>query len=323
MIYLVTASKDSSVYTLYANRNTGVDEVLTISKAYTSNNELDIARSFIQFDINSLPSHVTASSTILQLNSSQTLRLPISFSLYAYPVTSSWNAGLGIFSEDTTQSGSITWNLQPEIYYGISSSAYYGYNINKDTEFDIKTIYNYWTSSANYGLVLTHTSSVESSSLDYGYIKFYSKESNVYKQPLIRIGWDDQQYLTGSLSLIGDNEVLIKSKELKSYYLSGTKSKIKLVVRDKYPVKTFTKSFSYLSSSALPQDSYYSIIDVITKNTIIPFSPYTKISCDGTGSYVKFDTSNFPTHRALRLEFKLDRDGVTEYYQDDLTFMIK
>jgi hypothetical protein len=171
--------------------------------------------------------------------------------------------------------------------------------------------------------MLSHTSSVESSSLDYGYLKFYSKESNVYKQPLLVIGWNDQEYLTGSLSLVGNKELLIKSKELKSYYLEGKLNKINLTVRDKYPVKTFSNSFSYLTSSALPQDSYYSIIDVITKNTIIPFSPYTKVSCNSTGNYVKFDSTNFPTYRPLRLEFKLDRDGVSEYYQDDLTFMIK
>jgi len=323
MIYLVTASKDASAYELYPRRNTGIDELLSVSKAYTSNNESDIARSFIQFDINSLPSHVTASSTILNLNSSQTLRLPISFSLYAYPVSSNWNMGLGIFTEDTDQSGSLTWNIQPTIDYTLSASLYYGYTTTKDVSLDIKNIYNYWTASGNYGLMLSHTSSVESSSLDYGYLKFYSKESNTYKQPLLRIGWDDQQYTTGSLSVVGDNEIIIKTKELKSYYLEGKLNKIKLAVRDKYPIKTFSNSFAYSTSSALPQNSYYSIIDVVTKNIIIPFSTYTKVSCDANGSYVKFDTTNFPTHRALRLEFMLDRDGITEYYQDDLTFMIK
>ena len=53
MIYLVTASKDASVYELYPSKNTGLDEILTVSKAYTSMDESDIARSFLQFDIKS------------------------------------------------------------------------------------------------------------------------------------------------------------------------------------------------------------------------------------------------------------------------------
>jgi hypothetical protein len=323
MIYLVTASKDAAVYELYPNRNTGVDEILTISKAYTSVDASDIARSFIQFDVSSLPSHVTASSTVLHINNVHALNLPISFSLYVHPVTSSWNMGLGVWAGDTTTDGWITWNNQPGVDYTISSSIYFDYDSLDETEVDIKSIYNYWTASDNYGLRISHTSSVETSSLDYGYIKFYSKETNTYQQPFLKIQWDDQVYSTGSLSAVSSNELVIKSKELKSYYLVGKVNKVKLVARDKYPVKTFAKTFTYLDVNALPPNTYYSIVDVITKNRILPFSEYTKVSCDTSGNYVKFDSTNFPTHRPLRLEFMLERDGVNEYYQDDLTFMIK
>ena len=217
----------------------------------------------------------------------------------------------------------LTWSDQPGVDYTISASKAFVYQSLDDLEIDIKTLYNYWTGSGNYGLRLSHTASVESSSLNYGYLKYYSKETNTYQQPLLKLGWDDQVYTTGSLSVVTDQEIVIKTKELKNSYLGGKLNKIRLAVREKYPIKSFSKGFAYASSSALPQSSYYSIVDVITKNTIIGFSDYTKISCDTAGSYIKFDTTNYPTNRPLRFNFMVDRDGIYEYYEDDLTFMIK
>lgn len=322
MIYLVTASKDASVYELTPSKNTGLDEILTISKAYTSVDESDIARSYIQFDVSSLPSYVTASSTILSLHLTQPSELPLNFSIYAYPVTASWDMGVGTWPETINTDG-INWSSQPGVNYNVSASTPFVYRSLDELEMDIKTIYNYWTGSGNYGLRLSHTASVETSSLNYGYLKYYSKETNTYQQPYLKIGWDDQSYVTGSLRLISESEIVVKTKELKNEYLGGRLNKIRLAVREKYPIKTFSKGFAYASSSALPSTSYYSITDVITKNIIIGFSDYTKISCDNSGSYIKFDTTNYPTNRPLRFEFMVNRDGVYEYYKDDLTFMIK
>ena len=322
MIYLVTASKDASVYELYPSKNTGLDEILTVSKAYTSMDESDIARSFLQFDINSLPAYVTASSTILSIHLAKPSELPLNFSLYTYPVTASWDMGIGTWPETINTDG-ITWSSQPGVNYNVSASKAFVYQSLDDLEIDIKPLYNYWTGSGNYGLRLSHTGSVETSSLNYGYLKYYSKETNTYQQPYLKIGWDDQVYSTGSLSLVSDSEIVVKTKELKSQYLGGKLAKLRLAVREKYPIKSFSKGFAYASSSALPQTAYYSITDVITKNIIIGFSEYTKISCDSTGSYIKFDTTNYPTNRPLRFNFMVDRDGIYEYYEDDLTFMIK
>jgi hypothetical protein len=249
-------------------------------------------------------------------------QLPLNFSLYVYPVTASWDMGIGTWPETINTDG-ITWSDQPGVNYTISASKAFVYQSLDDFEIGIKSIYNYWTGSNNYGLRLSHTGSVETSSLNYGYLKYYSKETNTYQQPYLKLGWDDQSYVTGSLSLVSDKEIVVKTKELKSEYLGGKLNKLRLAVREKYPIKTFSSGFAYLSSSALPQSSYYSIIDVITKNTIIGFSDYTKISCDTTGSYIKFDTTNYPTNRPLRFNFMVNRDGIYEYYEDDLTFMIK
>ena len=67
MIYFVTASKDASIYSLYTPLNTGLDEILTVSKHYSRFGERDNARTFIQFDIENVPLYVTASLSLIHI----------------------------------------------------------------------------------------------------------------------------------------------------------------------------------------------------------------------------------------------------------------
>jgi hypothetical protein len=48
--YFLTASKDASVYLQQPNQNTGLDEILEISKVYYGNIK-DVDRSIIKFDV--------------------------------------------------------------------------------------------------------------------------------------------------------------------------------------------------------------------------------------------------------------------------------
>ena len=50
MIYFLTASKDASVYLQQPNQNTGLDEILEISKLYYGQIK-DVSRALIKFDV--------------------------------------------------------------------------------------------------------------------------------------------------------------------------------------------------------------------------------------------------------------------------------
>ncbi len=325
MIHFVTASKDATVYTLYKTKNTGLDEILTVSKHYSRFAEKDDARVYIQFDTENIPSYVTASSVTMDLKLTMAEEMPVSFSLYAYPVTESWNMGIGTFIFTPSNEDGITWNTQPGfVTSSISGSQTFTYQ-SLDVEMNVKSIYDYWTGSTNYGLVLKHSIGAESSSLDYGIMNFYSRETNTINQPLLKLGWDDTSgsFSTGSLSPLSGSSIIVKSKELKPAYYEGGKVKIKVIGRDQYPLKTFSNSFSYLDVKYLPTSSYYAIRDEITKKKIIDFSTYSKINCNSEGNYLVFDTTNFPKNRVYRLLFLIERDGFEEYFEDDLTFEIR
>jgi hypothetical protein len=325
MIHFVTASKDATVYTLYKTKNTGLDEILTVSKHYSRFAEKDDTRVFIQFDLSNIPTYVTASSATMCLKLTEAEEIPVSFSLYAYPVTESWNMGIGTFVYTPSTNDGISWNTQPYILTSsVSSSQPFTYQ-SLDVEMDVKNIYNYWTGSTNNGLVLKHLESIESSSEDYGIMNFYSRETNTINQPLLKLGWDDVSgsFSTGSLSALTASAIIVKSKELKPAYYEGGKVKIKVIGREQYPIKTFSNSFSYLDVKYLPTSSYFAIRDEITKKKIIDFSTYSKINCNSEGNYIVFDTTNFPKNRVYKLLFLIERDGFEDYFEDDLTFEIR
>lgn len=321
MIYFVTASKDASVYSLSPTKNTGLDEILTISKHYNRYEERDNARTFIQFDIDNIPSYVTASNVTLNLNLAQPEELADSYTIYGYPVTESWNMGRGTWPETINTDG-LNWNNQVGVDFNIEVSQSFTY-FGGDAHMNIKSVYDYWTGSNNYGIRLSHISSIEDSGDEYGVLKFYSKETNTFLQPLLKLAWDDSIYSTGSLSQLTDSQILVRSKELRDSYNEGNKIRIKIIGRSLYPTKSFTNTFSYDDIKCLPQTSYYSVREEITKKVLIDFSEYTKISCDSNGNYINLDTSNFPKNRVYRLLFRIVRDGISEFIDDDLTFIIK
>ena len=55
MYYFVTSSIDSGIYLQQPSQNTGLDEVLEVSKVYYGSLK-DISRTLIKFDINGLSS---------------------------------------------------------------------------------------------------------------------------------------------------------------------------------------------------------------------------------------------------------------------------
>ena len=89
-----------------------------------------------------------------------------------------------------------------------------------------------------------------------------------------------------------------------------------------YPIKTFVKQFAYSTSHYLPATSYYQIKDYTSDDIIIPFSDYSKISCDSNGNYINLNLSNWEADRTYKIEFKVTIDGNTQYFDNDITFRI-
>ena len=353
MYHFVTASKDATIYLQQPSQNTGLDEILEVSKTYYGSLK-DIAHSVIKFETTPLSQsiasgEVTMSEADMILKECESSEIPIDYTIYAYAVTQSWEMGIGTRFDDITTDG-VSWNsvntgqdwlsLEEHSsdttgsfngkggtwFTGSFSTQSFSYE-SSDIEMDVKTTMDAWIDGSlpNEGFILKHDTSLENDTNDYGQLKFFSKETNTIYQPKLRIGWDDSLFSTGSLTALTSDDIHVTFKRLKTRYKQGSKPIIRVFGREKYPLKTYTKQYSYTDVYFLPSTSYYQVKDVLTDEIIIPFDDnYTKVSCDSSGNYFKLDLTNWEYNRNYYIQIKIDRDGVIEYFEDkDLTFTIE
>ena len=351
MYQFLTASKDATIYLQQPTQNTGLDEILEVSKTYYGNLK-DIAHTLIKFDTNALSASISNGDVVMEtaeliLRESEASEIPISYTIYAHPISGSWEMGIGTRFDDITTDGAnwssrntgVNWlggeydvdttgsfNGNGGVWYTdpVSSQAFEYQSA--DIEMDVLNVITNWISGSipNEGLIIKYDASNENDTIDYGQLKFFSKETNTIYQPKVRIGWDDSVFNTGSLPELTADDIHVTFKRLKTKYKRGSKPEIRVFGREKYPLKTFTNQFAYNDITYLPSTTYYQIKDVITDEVIIPFSDYTKVSCDGNGNFFKLNLINWETNREFYIEIKVERDGVIEYFSDkDLTFTIE
>jgi hypothetical protein len=210
-------------------------------------------------------------------------------------------------------------------YTIVSASQSFNYET-ADLNMNVKGIVNQWLSGSlpNDGFILKYSSSLENNTSDYGQLKFFSKETYTIHQPKLVISWDDQTIATGSLQPLDvvSNDIVVRVKNLSTNYKIGSTKKLRIVGREKYPVKTFTNSFSYNDIKYLPITTYYQIKDLLSDDIIIPFGEHSKVSCDSLGNFIELNFSNWEVNRTYKLEFKMLSDGDEIYYDDEITFGI-
>jgi len=353
MYQFVTASKDASIYLQQPSQNTGLDEILEVSKTYYGSLK-DIAHSLIKFETTPLSQsiasgEVTMSSADMILKECESSEIPIDYTIYAYAVTQSWEMGIGTRFDDITTDG-VSWNsvktgtdwLSLEEHSADTTGSFNGkggtwftgsYSTqsfsyeSSDIQMDVKTTMDAWIGGTlpNEGFILKHDTSLENDTNDYGQLKFFSKETNTIYQPKLRIGWDDSSFSTGSLTELTSDDIHVTFKRLKTRYKRGSKPTIRVFGREKYPLKTYTNQYSYTDVYFLPSTTYYQVTDILTGEILIPFNnDYTKVSCDSNGNFFKLDLTNWEYNRDYYIQIKTIRDGVIEYFEDrDLTFTIE
>ena len=353
-----TSKYDASIYLQQPEQNAGRDEVLEVGKLYYGSTK-DIARTLIKFDTGSIKSEITSIGTgswqtYLVLRSANSQEIPLEYSIYANAVSQSWTMGTGTKFDNITSDG-VSWKYRDGINtwqdntaggsavftagttgsanaeggtWFITGSATQSFNNEPDDiRMDVTGIIHQWISGSlpNNGFIVRHSIDVENDTLDYGVLKFFSKETNTIYEPKLELVWDDSIFSTGSLSPVtgsAEDDYKVIVTNLKKQYNTNTKIKIRIKGRDMYPLKSFGTTFQYDQVKYLPIESYYQIEDYITNEIIIPFGEYSKLSCDGTSNYFNLDTSTYPINRAYILKLKIVEDGITTIIDDKLIFEI-
>jgi hypothetical protein len=150
----------------------------------------------------------------------------------------------------------------------------------------------------------------------------FSNETNTIFVPRIILSYDDSIYETGSLELAPSTKDILVHPKIKQKYYHGEDVRVELLVRDKFPKPRFSTTSSYLFNYMLPSSSYYSIVDNLSKNVIIEFSEYTKISHENDTNFFNLNVDFLFPKRSYVVKFKIVNNGVINYYTHNYPFFV-
>jgi len=299
---------------------------------------------------------------MLQLYTSNAKNLPSDYTVFAKLLGQNWINGTGTVTSTTTDgltwnypiSGSPWYSSSQNIQIGTSTlyvsgsggggswmfqsasassslglitSESFSYRTT-DINMDITNAVKIWLSGSggaaipNYGFLLQYSDADEANNAVAGYVRFFSRDTHTIYVPRITMYWDNSTFATGSLTPV-DTESFTTYTRVKPTYKDTAVEKIRIFGRDKYPQKSPTNVFPIQTVKYLPSTTYYTVIDALTDETIIPYDDiYSKVSCDSTSNFIYLDLNGFMPERYYRLELKV-KDGIVEdYITDQIYFKV-
>lgn len=359
MHLFIYPEKDSTIYNDYTKQNTGNDEILEIQNSHVSMSlysDSFYSRALVQFNIDWMSQSIsdgTIGTEKFYLNlklayASEIINDPVY--LYIYPISQSWVEGYGKRFDSPIRTDGVSWIYRDgEVTSSwaqsgsdyISSSAYeitaslfddqntfqedgnYIYEIS-DVRADVTNIVRGWLSGSvtNNGFIIKRSNSEETDIKDRGKLCFYSMNSHTINTPSLEVVWDDSSYSTGSSTEVQLEDAFVYVKNLKDTYNNRSISRIRIGSREAYPTRSFASSNPYSLSKHLPSSSFYSIVDVASNETIIPFGDYSKLSCDSNGNYFNLRMDSFYPERKYKVEIKIISSSLEEIYDDNYTFKV-
>ncbi len=337
-IYKIIPNKDSTIYQDNPRMNTGLDEILEIIPS-----EHLSSRMLIQFDqediekVASLMQNEENPEVLykveLVLYNAFLSNISDSLTLETYPISGSWDMGIGRYKDIPTNYYGVTWEYRKylegnyweqeggdyiEEHVCSSSYNYYG---DLDLKFDVTNIVDLWYENVieNDGFLIKLN---EEDDLHRGAVlKFYSRDTHTIYKPTLTFKWDDSIYEEGD-NKVETYDILMSIGKKEEYDLKSI-PKFNINVTERYPRRAFTVEYLY-KQKHLPQESYYAIKDGHTGEYVIDFDEnFTKISSQEGKSYFNFHTQNLNPNRHYFICIKTTINGSTIVWEDKNSFKVK
>jgi hypothetical protein len=283
----------------------------------------------------------------------------LDYKLSAFPVSQSWDEGVGKFENNPLTTNGASWKNRnyylnsTETTWSNASGNQIDVAINTgswnasqsfssespDVEMNVTDIVNYWLlSGSNDGFLLRFSGSQETNNITLAQLNFFSSKTNTIFAPRLEVRWDDHKYESSSLwnpdsnsgsltaltmSGVADNFLYMKG--LRDSYRETERVKFRVGCRKRYIQKTFSTSVQTITGSFIPRGSgSYSILDVATGESIVPFSAYTSMSCDPTSNYFIQWLNGFYPNRVYKIIYRIKyNDGQEQIYDDGFEFKVK
>jgi hypothetical protein len=239
-VYKIFPTQDTTLYSLYPEMNTGLDEILESSLEVGNKGtpSPQTSRFLIQFDSNEMTdvinNRISGSqwqsnlrcfvADVTALNSDTTIEV--------YPISQSWNMGTGRFAYSPeiqngaswiwrNYQGGITWTTSSYAanstgsysssvnpgggtwYTNYSGSQTFGYYTDKDINIDITGITIQWYSSSldNNGFIVKQKDEFIDNEDIQPKMKYFSIDTHTIYPPCLEFRWVDATFNTGSSTL--------------------------------------------------------------------------------------------------------------------------
>jgi len=363
-VYRIFPESDTFIFSESQKGNAGKDEILEIAGYEDFSGIGRTKRTLIKFSTTEIQNVVNNKIGSNSWNSNVKLYLaeanevPVSFEVYGYPISTTWDNGVGKFgdlpvnksgaswqyrgAEETNawtttgfsagttgsyitgQAGGGTWFTGSA---GIDLEFSQSFALNADLDLNINvtnaTELFYSESISNNGFIFKLSNDLEFNVSRSVQLRFFGVDTNTIYPPSLEFKWDDSSYDTGSLSVLSNSQAQINVKNNKGEYVDEGKQRFRLSAKPTYPARTFTTSSVYLTNYALPTASYWALRDENTEEMIVDFdTSYTKISCDSIGPYFDVHMDGLQPERYYRLLIKTTLDGSTTVVDNKNIFKI-
>jgi hypothetical protein len=116
MIYSIFAQRDATIYEKSVEMNTGIDSLLEISHEQPgSGSKIFNARVLLKFDVSDIQSKINSNKIssnakyYLSLITADVRDIPQEYTVYAYPLSSSWTNGTGRWGNNPITKDGVSW----------------------------------------------------------------------------------------------------------------------------------------------------------------------------------------------------------------------
>ena len=357
-VYKLFPSQDATIYSRYPYKNTGLNEILSVSIEDAQNSgKTQAARTLIQFSsaeitdvINNKISGSTWSASLRGFIADDN-GLNIDTTLEVYAVTGSWNMGTGKYTYSPEYTNGVSWidrsslNSNPWLTVGFPvgvtgsynfvsgggnwyTTAYtqsFSYYDDKDININVTPIVRSWYSGsiANNGFIIKQAVEFVDSLLYNINLNYFSRDTHTIYPPQLELKWRDYSFITGSLTEINVFPATIAIDNNPGTFYPDSNNIFRVNSRPEYPNRVFATASYFTQNYYLPTSSYYAIKDLYTNEYVIDFdNQFTQLSVDANGSYFKLYMNGLEPERFYSILIKTTINGSTMVFDNNYYFKV-
>ena len=363
-IYKIFPTQDATMYSLYPNKNTGLDEIIeaSLETEIPPDPTPQASRFLIQFSqdeiIDVIDNKISGSQwqSNLRCFIANVSAFTKDTTLEVYPVSQSWDMGLGKFAFDPEVQNGVSWIWKD--YYGGSTwtsgvfnlgttgsfppsgevgggtwyTSYgeeqtFGYYSSKDLNIETSGTVRDWYDEVipNNGFIVKQKDEFIDNINDQPKIKYFSIDTHTIYSPCLEFKWNDCIINTGSstLSILNVQPFVVSIGNSPGTFYPNDVNIFRVYSRPQFPARVFSTASYFTQNYYLPTASYYAIQDLDTNEYVIDFdNVYTKLSMDSTSSYFKLYMNGLEPERYYKILIKTTVNRSTVVLDDSYYFKV-